>query len=99
MFESVTITDFGFGGDDLLQFLFVQNGTGMLAPDNGPIGVIISAVSIPDGDFSEANQPDFQTDFSNAGNGYSNSFYLPEPTSMLLLTVSLGSICIRRRRK
>lgn len=99
LFFSTTITDFGFGGDDLLQFLFVQNGTGMLAPDNEPIGVIISGVSIPNALFSEANQPTFQVDFANNTNGYSNAFYLPEPATMLLLATGMVSICIRRRKK
>ena len=99
LFYSTIITDFGFGGDDMLQFRFVQEGTGMMAPDNEPVGVIISAVSIPNELFSEANQPTFLVNFSNSGNGYSNIFYLPEPATMLLLAAGLGSICIRRRRK
>ncbi len=98
LFASTTLTDFGFGGDDLLQFLFVQNGPGM-PPENEPVGIIISGVSIDNALFSEANPPTFQEDFSNTGNGSSNAFYLPEPASMILLSVGFGSLCLRRRRK
>jgi hypothetical protein len=99
LFYSTAITDFGFGGNDLLQFLFVQEGSGMMAPDGEPIGIIISGVSIDDDLFSEANPPTFLVDFYNNYNGSSNTFYLPEPTTMLLLTIGLGSMCIRRRRR
>ena len=87
--------DFGYGGDGLLQFLFKQTGSGMLAPDGEIIGVIITTVSIS----SETFGAGFQSGFDNNDNGFVNIFFLPEPTSMLLLVMGLGSICIRRRRR
>jgi len=81
LFESDTSEepiDFGYGGSGLFQFLFKQTGSGMLAPVGSTIGVIVDATGLSSGTFGG----DFQSDFSNGGIGFSNIFYLPEPTTM-----------------
>ncbi len=102
MFSSSNILDFGYGGNDILEFKFEQSGTSGLptGPQNGDtIGIILSAMSIPDAIFddSPAIVPDWTTDFVNNGNGQSDTFFLPEPASLGLLVA--GSVALLRRRK
>lgn len=102
IFNSSTILDFGFGGNDLFEFKFTQQGNSGLptGPQNGDtIGVILSAVSIPDTIFDDSPVivPDWTTDFSNNWNGESDTFFLPEPASLGLLVA--GSIALLRRRR
>ncbi|MCK4602509.1 MAG: PEP-CTERM sorting domain-containing protein, partial [Phycisphaerae bacterium] len=94
LFYSTTLTQFGCGGDDLFEFVFTQEGAG-IPPEGAPIGIILSAVSITE--FDENNEPVFDTYFDNNGNGYSNTFYLPEPSSAVLLAL-VGLGLLRRRR-
>lgn len=95
LFSSTAITAFGFSGNDILEFLFIQDGN-MLAPDGAEVGIILPAVSIPDGLWGEGNLPTFTEDFANTGTGYSNTFYLPEPSICILL--ALGGLTALRRR-
>ena len=103
IFSSTTIeTVFGFGGNDLFEFKFTQVGNSGLptGPQDGDsIGVILSALSIPDAIFDDSPVivPDWTTDFSNNWNGESDTFFLPEPTSLGLLVA--GSFALLRRRK
>ena len=94
LFNSANLVGFGFGGDDLFEFLFVQQGDGL--PDEGDyIGVIMYANLT---EFDEDNPPVFNAgDFVNPGNGQSNTFYLPEPASATLLVLA-GLGILRRRR-
>jgi len=99
LFYSTTLTAFGYGGDDLFECLFTQEGSG-LPPVGEPIGIIMNAVSIDDLIFSEGVEPGWDVAFSNGGDGYSNAFYLPEPSSMALLGLAgLGLISRRRIRR
>ena len=100
LFTSATLTawqpNFGFGGHDLLQFIFEQEGPG-LPPEGEQVGVIIAATSIPDAIFAPGVLPTFDVDFSNLGNGFSDTFYLPEPATAAFL--ALGVLGLRRRRR
>jgi len=100
LFTSATLTpwrpNFGFGGNDLLEFIFEQEGPG-LPPEGEQIGVIINGVSISDAIFAEGVLPTFAEDFHNSGNGYSDTFFLPEPATAAFL--ALGALALRRRRR
>lgn len=94
LFYSGKLDDFGFSAEDNFEFLFEQQGAGMLAPDGEPVGVILWGNSI--GLFSE---PRFDEPFSNAGNGEADTFWLPEPATAIFLVVGgLGALRHRRRR-
>ena len=101
MFASSTILEFGYGGDDIMEFRFVQQGVSGLpnGPQNGDmIGVILSAMSIPDAIFAAPETvPDWLTDFSNNYNGQSDTFFLPEPASLGLLAA--GGLALLKRRR
>jgi MYXO-CTERM domain-containing protein len=88
---------FGAGGNDTLDFIFVQEGTPSLAPESASVGIKIYGESVPDSLFSEANPPTFQVDFENLSDGSGNAFYLPEPASLSVL--ALGAIALLRRRR
>ncbi len=94
LFASETLTDFGFGGDDLFEFIFEQNGAG-LPPEDEEIGIILSGVSIVDAEYGD---PIFGQSFDNNANGYADTFYLPEPASIVVLLTVGGGMLFRRRR-
>jgi len=91
LMESTILTAFGSGAEDLFEFKFTQEGTTPLVPDTDTIGVILDGREVLD--FSV---PDFSSDFTNDGWGNAESFYMPEPTTVVL--VGLGAIGILRRR-
>jgi len=91
LMESTILTAFGSGAEDLFEFKFTQEGATPLVPDTDTIGVILDGREVLD--FSV---PDFSSDFTNDGWGNAESFYMPEPTTMVL--VGLGGIGILRRR-
>jgi len=95
LFYSNNLTAFGYGGDDLIECLFLQEGSG-LPPEGALVGIIMNAVSIDDLVFSEGVVPDWDVAFSNTGNGYSNTFYLPEPSSVVLLGLAGFGVISRR---
>ncbi|NQU75378.1 MAG: hypothetical protein HQ546_03555 [Planctomycetes bacterium] len=97
LFSSAQLTQFGFGGNDLFEFVFIQAGQG-IPLDGEAIGVIVSGVSIDDSIFSEGNLPAFDIYFANNGNGYTNTFYLPEPTCAAFLMLAACGAVRRRRR-
>lgn len=97
LFSSTALTDFGYlTAADMFEFLFVQEGSG-LPPEGGTVGVILMGVSVLG---SEYGSPPFSDYFDNNGNGYSNTFYLPEPTSaMLMMLAGVGFLRRARSRK
>jgi len=100
MFSSSTLKTwqpFGFGGDDLFEFQFIQDSTPGLPPEDEVLGIILSGVGIPNDIFAEGVLPTFDVDFSNTGNGYSNTFWLPEPSTAVML--GLGALGFMRRRR
>jgi len=91
LFYSTTLIAFGFSADDKFECIFEQEGN-MLAPDKEQVGVILWGVSIGGG------EPVFNAPFSNGGNGYSDTFYLPEPSGLVVLSiVGLGALYRRKR--
>jgi len=96
MFSSTNLVDFGFGGDDIIQFEFVQEGVGGLADQGDLVGVIVAGMSIPNDLFAEAVPPTWDEPFSNNGNGQANALYFPEPTTAALLG-TFGLVLLRRR--
>ena len=96
IFYSTNLTDFGSGFDDRFEFIFAQEGTGMLAPDAEPIGVIASAWTIPG-----MTVPDFDMSGWDNGSGLtakSHTFYMPYPATLLVLAIAGGLAVVRRRR-
>jgi hypothetical protein len=91
MFYSTILTGFSVRPSQLFEFTFQQEGA-MIPPDGEPIGVILSGVSIP-------GEPDFTVAWENNANGFSNTFYMPEPASMITLLVVAGAGLARRRRR
>lgn len=99
IFYSTTLTAFGSGMEDKFEFCFVQEGTGMLAPDAEPIGVIVDARPIED--FNDPDSPVFNVYEWDNGYGLTanaHTFYMPEPTTMIVLGVAGAGIVLRRRR-
>ncbi len=95
LFHSSKLTAFGYGGDDLFEFKFTEEGN-YLAPDGENVGVILAGTSIPQ--FDETHPPVFTSSFDNMYDGTANVFYMPEPTTCLLLGLaSLGLARVRRR--
>ena len=94
LFYSGTLADFGFGGADLFEFKFTQQGD-MLAPDGEPVGVILSGVSI--GFDPNTNPVVFTSGFANNDNGFCDVFYLPEPATAILLLAGLAVLRARGR--
>ena len=97
LFTSTNLTGFGSGAEDLFEFTFTHEGAGL--PDPGDqIGVILSGWSIDE--FNDPNDPVFNIDFDNNYNGVSNTFYMPEPTSIALLSVAgIGAVLRKRKRR
>lgn len=95
LFNSNTLTGFGFGGSDLFDFTFTQQGDTVLAPDGSTVGIIVSAVSMPDNLFGVVH-PD-GTVFENNSNGFTDVFFYPEPTSIAMLSLA-GLTLLRKRR-
>ncbi len=99
MYNSTDLTGFGFGGDeDMMEFTFTQDGATSMVPDDAMLCVILYGIGMP------GSQYDFTTSWDNYdgtpgnGNGHSETFYAPEPATMILLAAgSLG--LLRRRRK
>ncbi len=93
LFYSADLTAFGWGtleGDDVFEATFIQDGN-MMASDGDDLGVILALASI--------DAPwDFSQDFSNSGYGTSQSFYMPEPTTMIVMSIA-GIGLLRRRRR
>jgi len=99
-----TLTGFGFYYDPnettsgMFEFTFDVTG-GDAAGDYGPYGGVILFMGPNnrnyDGDFN--NSFDNFDSVSGYGDGSSDTFLIPEPTTMCLLT--LGLITIRRRRR
>lgn len=105
LFSSTILMDFGSGAEDKFEFLFTQQGD-MLAPNGAPVGVLLSAWGIDD--FNDPNDPVFDHEWHNYDPfdpflffypGDSDSFYLPEPTTMIVLAVAGGLGLLRRRRQ
>ena len=99
VFYSTTLADFGSGVEDKFEFVFTQEGTGMLAPDEEPIGIIVDAREISN--FDDPNGPDFSLSEWNNGYGLtanSHAFYMPEPTTLIVLAIAGGLAVVRRRR-
>lgn len=88
---SGTITAFGFQGNsspnpDEFEFLFNVTG-GALAADYGPVGGTL----LHPGDTSFNGS--FLANFSNDGTGYADTRAIPEPSSVLLVGMSLLGLC------
>jgi hypothetical protein len=88
---SGNITAFGFQGSsspnpDEFEFLFNVTG-GALAADYGPVGGTL----LHPGDTSFNGS--FLTNFSNDGNGLADTRAIPEPSSVLLVVMSLLGLC------
>jgi len=92
LFSSSTIKDFGFCAEDMFEFLFTQED-GTLAPLGATLGIILDGRNAI-GEFSE---PRFDISFSGDGSATSDSFYIPEPAGVALLT--LGGLGLLRRRR
>jgi hypothetical protein len=92
---------FGYSGDDLMEFIFIQQGTGMVVPDGEQIGVILKGVSIDDATlFGEQTLPTFLDDFSNnMNNGICDVGYVPEPATVALLALGACLPLLRRRTR
>ncbi len=88
LFYSQTPTAFSYSESGLMHILFTQEGEGMLAPNDEPIGIILTC---------NTTISSLEGNFSNSGDGVSSTFYLPEPSILLLLAVGAG-IPLRRRR-
>ena len=105
LFDSNELVDFAYGGDDVFHFQFYQNpNISGIAPANALLGVILSGVSIPNDIFGTDpntqvySQPAWgDQDFENGAGGYSNTFYIPEPCTALVLAA--GGVFIHRRRR
>jgi hypothetical protein len=88
---SGTITAFGFQGNsspipDEFDFLFTVTG-GALAADYGPVGGTL----LHPGNTSFNGS--FLVNFSNDGNGLADTRAIPEPSSVLLVVMSLLGLC------
>lgn len=98
LFFSDTLTAFGFGPEDKFEFLFTQEGN-MLANNNAIVGLIFSAATI-----TEFSTPVFTSDFDNFFMdmepylGTSDTFWLPEPATLIVLAMAGGFAVLRRRR-
>jgi len=97
IFSSTKATAFGFWYEDKFEFLFTQNVDTEFVDAGEPVGVIVTANSIPD--FNEPDIPVFTDDFSNGLGGESNTFYLPEPGTAVLMAVGAVAVFRRRRRR
>jgi len=94
MFQSARLTAFAYDPlVDKFEFIFLQDGAGMQADPNEPVGVILSGYSI-----NGNNSYDFTQSFVNNYNGDSYTYFLPEPSAAVLLSVAAVGL-IRRRRK
>ncbi len=87
------LTAFGWGtaaGDDLFEATFVQEGN-MLTDDGGNIGMILFSAG--------AGAPwDFTQDFNEGWSGFSKTFYMPEPSTMVVMSIA-GIGLLRKRRR
>lgn len=88
---SGNITAFGYQGNsspipDEFDFLFTVTG-GALAADYGPVGGVL----LHPGNTSFNGS--FQASFSNDGNGVADTRAIPEPSSVLLVVMSLLGLC------
>lgn len=90
LFHSTNLTAFGFSNYAKYEFLFTQEGVG-IPPLDEPFGVVVLGMSVP-GEGIDFTQP-----FSNYSNGQAETFYLPEPSSLVVLAMA-GIGLIRRRR-
>ena len=109
LFFSDTLLQFGFGGADIFEFVFVQQddpselGTNeSLVPLNTSLGVLVSFMSA---DFDATDPLPFGTDFATGQfdfTAFSKTFPIPEPCSATLLALGLlalvGRRCFRGRR-
>lgn len=105
LFTSSNLVEFAYGGDDLFHVLFKQDpNVPGVSTSNETLGVILSGVSIDNAIFGTDpntqvySQPAWgDQDFENGAGGYSNTFYIPEPCTALVLAA--GGVFIHRRRR
>ena len=98
-------TAFGSGAEDKFEFIFVQDGD-MLVNDETYIGVVIWAYAIDafnvidpfftvvGGTWQNYDPLDDDGDYP----GESDTFHLPEPTTLIVLAMAGGLAVVRRRR-
>jgi len=90
LFESTVLRDFGYGGDDLFEATFIQEGNTDMIDHGFLFGVILDGRTI-------ADPWTFAADF--CGDGFAKSdTAIPEPATLCLLGAGASLALIRRRR-
>ena len=88
LFYSDNLTDFGFGIDDTLEFLFTQTGAGV-PPVNAPFGVILLWSG-----FSGDPVEGFSQPFNSFYGSQADTFYVPEPLHFVCCQPEWLGFCV-----
>ena len=101
LFVSDRLVDFGWDfAASKFEVLFLQDG-GLSTPPSGPnapLGVVLDCVSNTLAD--DVTMPmNFDQSFSNNGNGYGDTYAMPEPASLILLGSGVLGLLRRRRTR